>query len=465
MRFDKIKEFADNYLSSSTFWSRFKGGEIYEYLINFITQLFYRAQQAMEIRLMEGHISQANRPSSIRAHAQDRGYVPHKRQASRHVITATNNTDSRIDISEMQNFISPDNNLNYLIVDAVIIEPHSTVEIEVIQGERASQSFEVRSLDKYLTVLLDRGISRRLASFEVYITHPVTGNRDKWESCYLFRNVTKDDKVYVEFCTATEETGIRFGDGHVSGMIPEIGSIIDIEYITTEGFSSLPAGQELTCLDAEVSEAVSFVAKSTMLVGTEREDTESIRMNAQYHPMYDNSTVWDNDYAFFFRGNMRGSTFVSVWGEQEQEKMVGTAKPEHINKIYVCVFHPKQTSLETKSGIEHLCSQLDDIAFEKQHVHVEPKLHKYTLTLKGKILSSKKVSEVEKALNLALSVFTERNAIHQGKTTHDDIWRAVDKLKILDSFNIITSEDLDVSVPIDTFRFLDLSKSQIVISR
>ncbi len=465
MQFDKIREFSDSLLSSSTFWSRFKGGEFYEYLVNWFTQLFYRNQQVMEVRLMEGHISQANRPSSIRAHAQDRGYVPLKRQASKHAITATNNTSQRIDIREMQSFVSQDNNLHYLSLDSVIIEPNSTVDIEVIQGEQHRKSFTVKSLVKYLDVIIDRGTSRVMSQFDVYVTHPITGERDKWDRCYLFRNTNPDDKVYVEFSTATEETGIRFGDGQVSGLIPEIDSIIDIEYITTEGFSSLPSGLELTCLDEEVNESVTFISKSTILVGTEREDIESIRKNAQYHTTYDNNTVLDGDYIFFFKNNVRGMTFLNVWGERQQEKLVGQKLEEHINKIYICGYHPAQAKAETQEAIESLCGILDDKHYEKEHVYVEPKERKYTISLTGKILSSKKVNEVEKSINAALSQFTQAATGHQGKATDDDIWRAIDKLKILTSFKIVVSEDLDVDVPIDTFRFLDLVNSQISITR
>ncbi|MDC5753520.1 hypothetical protein [Vibrio europaeus] len=465
MQFDKIREFSDSLLSPSTFWGRFKGSEFYEYLVNWFTQLFYRNQQVMEVRLMEGHISQANRSSSIRAHAQDRGYVPLKRQANKHLVTATNNTSRRIDISEMQNFVSQDNNLNYLSLDAVIIEPNSTVDIEVIQGEKHKKSFTVNALVKYLQVLIDRDTSRRMAQFDVYVTHPVTGNKDKWTKSYLFRNATKEDKVYVEFSTATEETGIRFGDGQVSGLVPEIDSIIDVEYITTEGFSSLPSGQELTCLDESINEAITFTSKSTLIVGTEREDIESIRTNAQYHTTYDNNTVWDGDYNFFFSNNVRGLTFLNIWGEAKQEKLFGSKEPEHINKIYICPFHPGQTKAETKAAVELLCQTLDEKAYEKEHVYVEPKENKYTIQLAGKILSSKKVVEVEKSVKVALAKFTETDGSHKGKTTQDDLWRAIDALKILTSFKIEISEALDVDVPIDTFRFLDLEGSQISITR
>ena len=465
MQFDKIREFSDNLLSASTFWQRFKGGEFYEYLVNWFTQLFYRNQQTMEVRLMEGHISQANRPSSIRAHAQDRGYVPLKRQPNKHLVTAKNLTSRRIDISEMESFISQDNNLNYLNVEAVIIEPNSTVDIEIIQGEKHKKSFTVKSLVKYLQVLIDRDTSRRMAQFDVYVTHPVTGIKDKWEKSYLFRNTNREDKVYVEFSTATEETGIRFGDGQVSGVVPEIDSLIDVEYITTEGLSSLPQGQELTCLDESINEAITFTSKSTILVGSEREDIESIRTNAQYHTTYDNNTVWDGDYVFFFSNNIRDLTFLNVWGEAKQEELVGSIKPEHINRIYICPFHPGQKKTETKAAVELLCKALDDKAFEKKHVYVEAKTHKYTVSVTGKILSSKKILEVKKSLKFSLAKFTEKDGKHRGKTTHDDLWRAVDNLNILESFKIEVSEDLDLSVPIDTFRYLDLEGSQIHISR
>lgn len=459
-----IRNLLDKLMDQSLFWSRFKGSEFYEYLANFIVQIFYRNRQTLEVRLMEGHVSQAQRPASIRAHAQDRGYIPLKRIPSKHTALFANRTNHNVSIPAHTVFTSGSNNLQYLNVNAFLVEPYRSIEAEIIQAEKVTITDEVNDAKKFYEVLLDSLTSKKLSEFSVFVTNPITKDRREWKQTHLFRNANRDDEVFVELSTALGEVGFMFGDGRASGKIPEIGSTIEVECLITEGFTNIPPEQELVCDSDYVTESLTITTGATLVVGSEREDTESIRKNLQYFTIYDGNTVWDEDYIFFVKHSLRGLTFLRVWGEAEQEILAGAKKVEHINKIYICAYHPNIPRSDATVAINDICNKLNSNALNKNHVRVEPKLNAYTVNLSGRTLSSRRLEDVEIAIKDALKSFSQRDKSHDGKATNDGIWRAIDALGLLTEYNITSSERLDIKNPIDTFRFLDVENSTVSIT-
>ncbi|EKO3439476.1 hypothetical protein NTE19_003368 [Vibrio fluvialis] len=464
MQLSEIKTLFENGLSVSTFWSRFKNSEFFTYLVNYITQIWYRNNQALEVRLMEGHISQAQQASSVRAHAQDRSYVPIKRIPTKIQALVKNPSARTLSITNTMTFVNEADGFTYMCPEGAILEPGDEKTLEFIQAQIVSKEYEITSEKAYIEILFDLALSRSLASFSVRVYDPALGAESTWKPSYLFRNTTAEDNVYVERATALGNCGFMFGDGVSSGKIPPAGSIIRVDCLTTEGAITVAPDQGLVPDDENLAENLLITTGLTLIVGSEREGIESIRKNAQYSTIYDNKTVWDNDYKFYVNRNFDGLSFLSVWGERGQELLVGEKKEEHRGKIYICAYHPNMTLPEVVAGVQTICDALNDISYNKDHVPVEPTLNPYTIVVTGKALTSRKIEDVKASIQLALEQFDDSNTTHNGKTTVDDIYHVIRETGLLTGFKVDFSLDLSTSVAIDTFRYLDIAGSTFTIT-
>lgn len=464
MQLSSIKSILDGGLSASKFWSRFKNSEFYNYLVTFLSQIWYRNTQAMEVRLMEGHISQAQQPSSIRAHAQDRTYIPGKRVPTRIQVSVSNPTSDTLSITDDMSFTNELDGFSYLCPEGAIIEPGAELILEFIQAQKVVRSYEITEEQPYIEILFDAELSASLASFEVRVEDPDRGISNIWEPTYLFRNTTADDRVYVERATALGQNGFMFGDGVSSGRIPAVGSVVYADCLITEGAISVADEQNLIPDDEVLADSLVMRTGLTLSTGSDREEIESIRKNAQYSTIYDNKTVWDNDYKFYVARNFPGLSFLSVWGEKGQEVLKGFKSEDFRQKIYICAYHPTMSIPNVSAGIQSVCDELDAVAYNKTHIPVMATLAPYTISVTGRALTSRKVDDVISSIKLSLAEFTSSNTEHNGGTTEDDIYDAIRQLSILTGFKVEFSHDLSTKVAIDTFRYLDLSGSTFSIT-
>lgn len=462
MKQHEIRELFEKEAENSGFWSRFVGSEFVNFLITFFSQVIYRAKSVIERRLLEAHISQALMPSSIRAHAQDRGYVPRKRTPTKIQATVRNDTDSSMFVKSYSVMRFGDNNTGYLNADGFTLEPHDQVTVELIQAEQIVKYFKVSQQKKFIEITLDRELSSKLADFSVNVQSPDSANYEQWQRTHLFRNTTAKSLAFVEFHAPTEQTVISFGDGVASGQIPALNSVVRVDCLVTDGFSEIAAGQELELEDPYLSERLTVTTGRTLVVGSEKEDIESVRKNAMYWTTYDNNTVLDGDYSFFTKNNLPQITWWRIWGESEQEKLTGERDIENMTKIFISVYQPEQDQVSSMAAIDELYSNLETLNLTYQPV--QAKTDAYTINLVGKVLTSRNIDDVKKLVVNALQVFSDKSASHNGRTTKNEIWKRIEDLSIMSEFEITVSKDLKQSVPIDTFRFLDVAGSEIKIT-
>lgn len=461
MNINEIKNLFDKHMEGSSFWSRLVGGEFYTYLITFLSQIFYRATAALERALLDAHISLAIRPAAIRAHARDRGYIPLKRVATAFYCEVANTSDVPKSIPAFQP-LTNDAGVEFVNAEPIILNAGETAKVEFIQASKLVKSFEIKSEKKYIELTLDQALTRELAEISVFVTDPVTQVRESWKQSYIFRNTEADSKVYVEFHDAYDRVGVMFGNGVRSGAIPTIGSIVDIECLKTNGEYVQPYDQVLTFADDSFSD-LTVVAKETITSGQERESVESIRVNAQYFTVYDENTIFNEDYSYFVRRNVRGLTYLRVWGEAEQEELKGAPSLTYMGKIYICAFHPDMTPEKTA---EDIGKAFEGVKFLNKSVSpVVAQEQKYSITVKGKTLSSRKIEDVEKEVKNALKVFTKEDAKHNGKVTKNALWERIQGTGLLTEFDITAIQgDLDNEPPVHTFRYMDLDACSVTIT-
>jgi len=460
MTLAQIKELFNQVITESKFWSKFRGSEFVNYLVIFVAQVYFRANQVAARRLQEAFLSLAVKMSSVLAHAESRGYVARKRIPSKIRVTITNSGSEVKYVAENTPLYSSDNNKHYLIREALTVPVGGAVTINVVQAELQYFEVTVDAEVKFLTKRLDVDTSRKIAELDIYITEP-NSPIVKWESTHLFRNTNSVSNAYVEFYSTTQQTGVRFGNG-ISGKIPPLGSVITMKCLITDGVSEIAAGQTLEFLDDTLS-ALAIVTGETMVSGADREDIETLRANAMYHTNYDNNVVFDNDYAFFTKRSISGLTWFRVWGEKQQEALKGRSDLDFIGKVYLSAYHPQLTQAALMEQLKKLYSNVKELNIE--HVPVACNEDGFTLTLSGKILSTNNVKQVKNVvINVLQQKFSHSASKHDGLITYNQIWDAVQKIGLLTSFKIDVNTDLDVAPHFDTFRYLDVAGSNINIS-
>lgn len=352
--------------------------------------------------------------------------------------------------------------MNYLVQTALTIAVGQTITADCIQGQLVNFQSNVDVVKKYLTKQLDVHTSQSIASLTVFMETP-DGDIKKWLSTFLFRNTNAQSLAYVEYYSATQQVGIRFGNG-ISGLIPELGSIITIECILTEGFSEIAAGQGLTFNDDEIlSNSLVITTGDTLIVGSDREGIEAVRHNTLYHTNYDNSIVFDGDYDYFTRRNIGGLTWFRVWGEKTQEKLHNRSDLDFIGKVYLSAFHPDTSQESMATSIKAIYANVKTLNVE--YVPVECKEQPFTITVNAKILSSSKPNQVSDIIIQALNTdFSSSAGQHNGLISTNQIWKKLELTGLLTSFTISTSIDLETPPVFDTFRYLDVENSIINIT-
>lgn len=450
-------------IENSSYWKKFKGSEVTRYIGEFVGKLSNRNMNAAVRYLQESFLSLAIKVSSILAHAESRGYIALKRIPTKNEVEVSNTSNVQISIPENTPLFSSDNNLPYLLIAPVTVAPGANKTAVVIQAERLTLSTTITQSKKFISQVLSRAVSQKVSAFDVFVTEPGKG-RALWEKSNKFRNTHSSSKAYTEFYNSLEQTGIRFGN-NISGKIPEADSVVEIECQMTEGVSTIAAGQALEFVGNDPwVEVITITTGKTLVVGSEREDIESVRNNALYYPTYDNNAVLDGDYAFFIRTNVRGLTWFSIWGEAAQEKLKDGSSLDYINKVYIAAYHPGMDQAELMASIGELCSaKLSRL--NNDYVPVIAKTAPFTINLQGKVNSTKDLAEVEQQIRAQLNgMYSDQADTHNGAFSEDGIYGTVKSLSVLMRFKITVSTDLDQDVPIDTFRYMDVAGSTINLS-
>jgi hypothetical protein len=382
---DDIEDQLEALLEADTYWSKFIGSQFVSMLETFIYQIVYRCMQYADSALAEGFISTATRRASILAGSEDKGYAGTRLDPSTGKATFTNTTDDTVAIAANSTFIS-DDQYPYINTATLTIPANSSVTGEVSQLEIVELSTTVTAATQFQELLLSKDITELCHKIQVSVTEDSTTT--VWTKSNMFRLATSDSEVYVEFYKATDQLGIRFGDGTI-GKIPPAGSTITVKVWCTNGDTTLVADQTLTPCDesADLADSITVVTAETISGGSTTETLEQTRNRATYQLSYDNQVVWGGDYAFFIKTNVAGITWVKCWGESVQEVLKGASNVAYINHIYISAWHPDHSQAELKTLI---LAALDDVPNElnKTFEYVEVNEEPFTITLTGTIPAS-----------------------------------------------------------------------------
>ncbi|WP_147200789.1 bleomycin hydrolase [Pantoea sp. CCBC3-3-1] len=455
-------------LAANSYWSQFAGSQFITMLVTFIGQMVYRCQQYADSALAEGFISTATKRASILAAAEDRAYVGSRVTPSTGEAIITNTTNEKLSVPQYTSLLS-DDQYPYLTDDVVTVAANSTATVGISQMEIVEVTMTVGTATEFLEIMLSRALTDVCYKIDVLVTFD--GVTTTWTKSNMFRLATNTSTVYVEFYKPTEQLGVRFGDGTI-GMIPPTGSTITLKVWCSSGDVTLLADQTLTPSDDSAPLADSMIIKSDTSItgGADNESTETTRNRAQYFLSYDNQVVWAEDYTFYLKQNVPATTWLTAWGEGEQEIIDGAKKLSNINKIFICGWYPNKTQEELKalflSALESVPNPLN-----KSYSIVTANELPFTLTLTGEISASQTTSVVEADLKADLKArFGKDSSYFDPKGTGDyqlikvkDIWSFIDGLSYFEDFKL-TYSGMEESNGYNDFVYLDVDGSTFNIS-
>jgi hypothetical protein len=440
----EIKDKFNNLLAANSYWSQFAGSQFVTMLTTFIAQIVYRCQQFADAALSEGFISTATKRASILAGAEDRGYVGSRVTPSTGTAIITNTTSKAVAVPQYTSLIS-DDQYPYLTDDVVTVPANSTAIAAITQMEIVEVTATVSTATEFFEVLLSRDLTEVCYKIDVMVT--TDGTTTTWKKSNMFRLATSTSEVYVEFYKPTEQLGVRFGDGTI-GMLVPAGSTITLKVWCSSGDVTLLADQVLTPSDdsAALADSLSVKSYTSITGGADSEPTETTRNRAQYFLSYDNQVVWAGDYTFYLKQNVPATTWLTAWGEGEQETIDGVKNLDNINRIFISGWYPNKTQAELQALV---IAALADVPnpLNKRYTYKAAEELPFTLALTGEISASLTASSVLSSLKESLETrFGKDSTYFDPDGTGDfalikvkDLWAYIEALAVFEDFNIVIS--------------------------
>lgn len=434
-----LEEF-HNILKGKSWWARVLNTQFANGIALFVSQMVARCESLSRRLLQEAFLSTALKRASILAGAEDRGYVGRKITPSSGRASITNNTNESLLLPFGHPLSSP-NRLDYVLAEAIRIEPGKTEEVEIKQLREVILQTTMGDPIKWMEIALPIGVTAEAAQVDVWVQQP-DGVNKQWEKRYQFRRADSNARVYTESYKPSEQLVIRFGNG-ISGMIPPKGSIITLHVWCTKGESTLIEGQPLRLVGQgdHLASMVKIVTTTPIAGGAPAETTEEIRRGALYSTPYDDQIVWDNDYVTFIRHNIPGLAWIRVWGELLQEAESGYSL-NNIGRIFISAYSPTQSQARLEEQIIKLFESTKEL--NRRHTYVQVNRQPFTITLHGVIQQRQNKEDVRQALVRALNARFGENAVpgsesayvETGEIYEKDIWTEIDKQGLLVEYTL-----------------------------
>jgi len=428
----------------------------------------------------ESHLHSAIHRSSVLAKSEDRQYTPRKPRPSIGILKVTDKAAANYDLARDIPLLSG-GSVSYLTQDTVKFDPGTSVGyVAVSQIEITSIEEEVVTSSPFHEVILPKEFSPRIAEIFVEVNQAGAGFEPFTLSRRL-RNASSDSKVYDEFYTTSDSFGVRFGTGIVGKQL-QVGDVVRVTLHLTAGESTLIANEKLKPVGNYPN--YDFVVQTTISGGAAQEDLESIRKNSLYYETFDEEHVWGEDYSFFLNGKFPNMTWVSFWGERDQEVMESGLSREFVNKIYVAAYDPQdeiqaaavQAAIDDGNPLDpssilppisdRISAALDAIPqLNKEFVMVPPVTGIFDVQITGTVPRSWDLSSAEKAIEgMLFEKYGQDSKAEKRQPLKRDIYEYLRKLNIFD-------QDFDVEIiltgttAIDNKKhFIYLDKSKYVLS-
>ena len=409
-------------IGSQAKWLQILKSQFVNHLSIFQSWALRDALWKIERAKQEYFLSVALNRSSIIAHVEDREYLPRKPQPSNGLMQIVNNGDYPVSMP-LEQLLMSSNSVYYITADPIVIASGGTKQVSVNQLEIVEIEHVVTEEKSFYEILINKDYTGQIHTFSVSADLQDGNGFETWDYSRLFHNADADAKVYDEFYSHTDQTGLRFGND-IFGKVLPVGAVVKIELKLTQGDTFLLEGQALylvgELLDGNGGAAnLAMASYESITEGSDGEGTEEIRRNLHYWPVYNERLIWDEDYTYFLKRQIPQIVWIKVWGENEAEEAAGSPDTGFINKIFVSAYAAGYTDLELETSA---IGRLENIPknLNRKYEWVTPAFSTFDLTVTGKVAKTANINQVKQDIEDIL-------ADNYGKDSSDRLQKVVGK--------------------------------------
>lgn len=163
----------------------------------------------------------------------------------------------------------------------------------------------------------------------------------------------EDSRLYLVLETFNGFYELNFGDGTVTGRAPQPGNIVRTTYLSSTGAAANGAtvftpSSTVRVDGVNYTPIVTTVSKSSF--GAEKEDIESIRINAPLNYLAQGRLVTPSDYIAVISNSVPGIKSINAWGGEDNV-------PPKYGVVYISIIYEDDVNAVIKAALEQTITQ------------------------------------------------------------------------------------------------------------
>lgn len=360
----------------------------------------------------EMFLDSASKRDSVISIANNYGYIPISRTAAKANLSMTvpigSNTSGTLSLPKFSAFTSTVSGVEYsfytlsetigLRNEASSIYEFSSIDI--YEGRPVTERFNL--LENVKVILQNKNID--IATVKVSVKNPTSLNTTSYKYSERVMGLTPTSEVFFIREIEGEEYEIYFGKNNL-GKEPEIGSVVTVEYIVTNGTAA--NGIKIFSYNGpSYGQAPTITVNSTASGGREAETVDEIKYNVSHKYKVQDRAVTAQDYADIIKTNYPDIDSISCWGGD-------TMNPPIYGKVFICI-KPQSSLFLTQSEKNSI---VEDIIRPKAILGIFPTLVDpiyNTVAVETTVyynpnLTNKSSSQIEQAVRQAIIDYNDIN--------------------------------------------------------
>ena len=297
------------------------------------------------------------------------GYVPRSRSASTALLnvslnlTGATNKPEEIRLPAGFTFTAELDEVTYYFrteqeytakIDAAALgiytfeDDDGNLAIPVKEGTEQVKTFLVdKTLQRQIYVIPDTTLDLSTLKVRVFESAADTVGQSYLSPGELV-GFTAETRLFLPLETYNGFYELNFGDGTITGDAPDVGNIIRATYLSTSGqvangASVFTPSTTVSVDNVSYTPIVTTVSKSTL--GAEKENVESIRINAPLSYLAQGRLVTPNDYIAVISNVIPGIKSMNAWGGEDNI-------PAKYGKVLVSIIYEDDIDADFKSSLE-----------------------------------------------------------------------------------------------------------------
>jgi hypothetical protein len=372
LSFDGIKSNLKTFLKSKTQFQDydFEGSNL-SALLDILSYNTYMNSFYLNMIGSEMFLDSARIKQSVVSHAKELNYLPRSRTSAKAQVRFNINTGT----SSPPYVIVPEDYTVRTVVDGVnysfstdqdiIINNNGGYYVSdpvyVYEGKIVTEYFTVANNSSF--VLSSNNVDTN--SIKVTVINSSTDSTNSvFSRVYTLSGLTPTSKVFFVDGAVTDQYAVSFGDG-VFGKSLTNGNIIKVKYRSTNGESANKASSFTATTSIDGLYSVTVSTNAVAIDGSEREDIESIRLNAPKYFATQGRAVTAEDYSTLLLQKFPQIKTVNVYGGEDVD-------PPQFGKVIINAIPYGDTPIISSDLKSEIISYLTGKSITTEPVIIDP---------------------------------------------------------------------------------------------